>query len=136
LIVAASEDCAAFGVRVGMTLTEGRALYPRLTHFDHDPTQDAKSLEALARMMFRFTPVVSIPSGVVSSADHVPNPEGDCLYLDVTGCERVFGGLSNIVRQLIDLLSRLRLRASVAVAPISGAAWTLASFSVNGCIVR
>jgi protein ImuB len=135
LIVAASDECGASGMRVGMTLTEGRALCPRLIHFDHDPAQDARSLEALARMMFRFTPVVSIPKRVVSSADHVPNPEGDCIYLDVTGCERVFGGLSNIVKQLIDLLARLRLAANVAVAPTPGAAWALASFSDNGRIV-
>jgi protein ImuB len=43
--------------------------------------------------------------------------------------------LSNIVRAVIDALSRLRLSAGVAVAPTPGAAWALASFGENETIV-
>jgi protein ImuB len=58
-----------------------------------------------------------------------------CIYLDLTGSERVFGGLPNIVCAVIDSLSRLRLSAGVAVAPTPGAAWAVASFGENGKIV-
>ena len=43
--------------------------------------------------------------------------------------------MSNIVRDVIDSLRRLRLSAGVAVAPTPGAAWALASFGENGTIV-
>jgi protein ImuB len=145
LVVAASEETAAFGIHVGMTLTEAKALCPTLTHEDHDPAREAKSLEALARWMMRFTPVVALPVGarLVSPSSRsdegdtsvVPTEEGDALYLDLTGCERVFGGLHNIVRQVTDALSRMRLSAGVAVAPTPGAAWAIASFGQPGKIV-
>jgi protein ImuB len=63
------------------------------------------------------------------------SPEGDAIYLDVTGCERVFGGLHNIVRLVTESLTRLRLSATVAIAPTPGAAWAVASFGESGSIV-
>jgi protein ImuB len=161
LVVAASEETIAFGIRVGMTLTEAKALCPNLTHEDHDPSRDAKSLEALARWMMRFTPVVSLPGASfdvrcsafdvrrsssiqnanaehrTSNAEHrTPEaPDGHAIYLDVTGCERVFGGLHNIVRKVMDALTRMRVSAGVAVAPTPGAAWAIASFGQSGKIV-
>ncbi len=131
IVVAMSSAAGATGVRPGLTLTESRALCPDLANVEHDPARDARALEALARWMIRFTPVVALPE--------MPKHEceiSDSIYLDLTGCERVFGGVSNIVRDVITSLSRLRLSASVAVAPTPGAAWALASFGAdNGRIV-
>ena len=128
-IVACSDAAMTFGIRAGLTLTEARALCAKVVAFVHDPVRDARALEGLGRWMTRFTPFVSLP----------PLPggerESDCLYLDLTGCERVFGGLWNIVGAVIDSLSRLRLSAGVAVAPTPGAAWAVASFGENGKIV-
>jgi protein ImuB len=62
-------------------------------------------------------------------------PDGDAVYLDITGCQRVFGGTGAIVRQVIDALARMRLDAGVAVAPTPGAAWALASFGPSGTVV-
>lgn len=161
LIVATSDEAIALGIRIGMTLTEAKALCPNLTHEDHDPSRDAKGLEALARWMMRFTPVVSLPgvsfdvrgstfdvrrSSSIQNAniDHrtsnaerrtEQSPEGHALYLDITGCDRVFGGFDNIVRKVIDALTHLRLSAGVAVAPTPGAAWAIASFGESGSIV-
>ena len=122
LVVAMSSSAAASGVRPDLTLTEARALCPGLMNFEHDPTADARALEALARWMMRFTPVVALS-------------QENSIYLDVTGCARVFGGVSNIVRAVLDSLARLRLSAAVAVAPTPGAAWAIASFGDNGRIV-
>jgi protein ImuB len=134
LVVAASEETIPFGIRLGMTLTEARALCSNLTHEDHDPTRDAKGLEALARWMMRFTPVVSLPlPSQEKELEH--SPEGDCIYLDITGCERIFGGLHNIVQKVTDALARMRLSAGVAVAFTPGAAWAVASFGKSGSII-
>ncbi|HYO10038.1 MAG TPA: DNA polymerase Y family protein [Tepidisphaeraceae bacterium] len=58
-----------------------------------------------------------------------PPPDGDCIYLDVTGCDRAFGGIDNLVAQVAAALAHLRLSAGIAVAPTPGAAWALASFA-------
>jgi protein ImuB len=131
LVTAASLAAARFGVRAGLTLTESTALCSRLKHFDEDPQKDARALEALARWMFRFTPRVALPLPGYDES----GPEGACIYLDVTGCDRAFGGISNLVAQVVAALSRLRLSAGVAVAPTPGAAWALASFTPNAPIV-
>jgi protein ImuB len=121
LVIAISDSAAASGAREGMTLTEARALCPGLQQFDEDPQADARALEALARWMMRFTPSIST--------------DQNTIYLDLTGCARVFGGITNIVRQVIDSLRRFRVSVSVAVAPNPAAAWGIASFSDNGRIV-
>jgi protein ImuB len=161
LVIAASSEAMPFGVRVGMTLTEAKALCPTLTHEDHNPAHDARSFEALARWMMRFTPVVALPASFdvrrsafdvrrsssiqnanteqrTSNAEHrTPEmpPDGHAIYLDVTGCDRVFGGLHNIVAKVTDALGRMRLSATVAIAPTPGAAWAVASFDESGKII-
>ena len=119
LITAASPAAVAFGVRVGLTLTEANALCPNLLHFDEAPTKDARALDALARWMMRYSPIVALsPQSSVLST----------IFLDLTGCDRALGSIESIVTNVITSLSRLRLSASVAVAPTPGAAWALASF--------
>ncbi len=139
LIVAASNEALAASIRVGMTLTEAKALCTNLVYEEHDATRDAKSLEALARWMMRFTPCVSLNLQFsienfqlkIDSEDHQP----DAIFLDLTGCERVFGGISNIVRDVMAALRSFYITSSVAVAPTPGGAWAAASFGESGAII-
>ena len=62
-IVAVSTAALEHGIRSGLTLTEARALCPEVVSFDHDLLADTRALEALARWMMRFTPVVALPCG-------------------------------------------------------------------------
>jgi protein ImuB len=135
MIVAASDEARALAIKPGMTLAEGRAMCAYLRHAPHDPVRDAKSLEALARWMTRFSPVVQIGVGS-ASADGTPSrrgtfpsakadPTGVGVYLDLTGCERVFGGIDQLVGLIISSLDRLKLGVRVAVGPTVGAAWAL-----------
>ena len=131
LVVALSDEARMFGVRAGMTLTEARALCPRLVNADHDAAADARGLEALARWMHRFTPVVALPSPSPACSGEGRGEgrgEGDCVFLDLTGCERVFGSLSNIVQMVAAAMEGMNLSFGIAVAPTPGAAWALASF--------
>ena len=137
-----------------MTLAEARALCPGLTHAPYRPDHDLRSLLALARWMMRFTPLTGIvppltptrKRGMGGSPMH-PSPSlrasvvNDnflpAIFLDVTGCERVFAGLPNLIEQVIESMHRLRLHARIAVAPTLGAAWALAAFGQrNGIIIR
>jgi protein ImuB len=163
IIVAVDESARARGIRPGMTLSEARAIYASIVHAEHDPHRDAIALEALGRWMMKFSPVVS-PSPLAgegrgegrSAASHNqrgsrsgnftphpnPLPQGERgpemhgLFLDVTGCQRVFRGLENLMHLVDEALKKLRITARLAIAPTPGAAWALALFGKqNGCII-
>lgn len=135
VIVAASDEARALAIKPGMTLAEGRAMCAHLRHAPHDPQRDAKALEALARWMTRFSPVVQIgvgsalADGTPSRRGTIPSaqadPTGVGVYLDLTGCERVFGGIERLLGFILDSLDRLKLGVRVAVGPTVGAAWAL-----------
>jgi nucleotidyltransferase/DNA polymerase involved in DNA repair len=151
VIVALSQEAAAFGIRPGMTLTQARALCAHVRHAEHEPARDNRALEALARWMMRFSPVVSASTtGVLPVSDRggkskrgkaaSVSAEGEhahaTIFLDLTGCGRLFGGLQNLVYQIYSALARMGLTARMAVAPTPGAAWALAEAGKNGAIVR
>jgi protein ImuB len=62
VILSASREAIAAGIRPGLTLTQARALCTGVEAVEHEPHRDAVALEALARWMMRFTPVVAIAS--------------------------------------------------------------------------
>ena len=113
LIVATNKPAHALGIRPTMTLGEARACCATVAYEEHDPSRDAKSLEALARWMMRFSPVVALPED-----DHG-------VFLDLTGCARAFHGLENITRRIGIALSKMHVSARLAIAPTPGAAWAL-----------
>jgi protein ImuB len=100
-------------MRVGMTLAQARALCAHVTHFEHEPHRDAVAMEALGRWMMRFSPVVALA-----------HERG--VFLDLTGCERAFGGLGNILEQVSAAMKRFRIGVTLAIAPTPGAAWAIA----------
>jgi protein ImuB len=126
LIVAASSEAKEHGIRRDMTLTHARALHTGVLHADHDPHRDRQALEALARWMMGFSPVVSC----------VCDEHSDSLFLDITGCQRVFGSTENIVARASQALAQLGIAAQIAVAPTPGAAWALAFAGKDGAVVE
>ncbi|HZN65716.1 MAG TPA: DNA polymerase Y family protein [Tepidisphaeraceae bacterium] len=144
LVVAASGAARHLGIRPGLTLTQARALHANVQHAEHDPRRDRKALEALGRWMMRFSPTVSAcGTGFQRVSENSGKPEHgqdaratSGLFLDVTGCERLFHGLDNLVRQASDALRRMNFTARLAVAPTPGAAWAVAAAGrANGAIV-
>jgi protein ImuB len=116
IIIAANEVARSVGIKPGMTLSEARALEATVQHAHHEPDRDAVALEALARWMMRFSPVVAPLSA---------NDDRHGLFLDLTGCQRVFHGLDNLIHLVRQALAKLRIDAHLAVAPNPGAAWAL-----------
>jgi protein ImuB len=111
-----SQTAGASNVRVGMSLTEARVMCPGLAHAPHEPGRDAVALTALARWLaMRFTPIVAVESP-------------DALFLEIGGCERLFGGIDAIVERVRKAMRAFRIAATFAVAGTPGAAWAFAKF--------
>ena len=126
-VVDLSPAAAAHGVRMNLSLAEARALCPEVHTLDHDPAADQRTLLALARWAMRYTPLVCTgwPDSPGDKPDQ-PAHSPACLLLDVTGCERLFGSVRQIVRQIRRAMVKLNLPARVAAAPTALAAWALA----------
>ena len=121
VVAACCGASARAGVRVGMSIAHATALLPREAPAmvrDHAPGEDAVALLALARWAVRFAPT--------SAPDH---PDG--LMLDVTGCQRLYGGDERLAALVAGSLRALGLEARVAVAPTIGAAWGVARFAMH-----
>ena len=129
--MAVSEEAAGRGIRPGMTLTQARALCAEVQHAPYEPEQDQRALEALARWMMRFSPVVCC--GIRDAKEEIAP---DAIFLDITGCERAFDGFENIVSQVSDSLIGLGIHARIAAAPTPGAAWALAYAGKDGAIIK
>lgn len=103
----------ALGLRPGLSLAQARALVPGLTVAPHEPHRDRVVLMHLARWAYRFSPAVE-------------PVEPGTLLLDITGCQRLFGGEEAIARQAVTGLARRGFQARGAVADTVGAAYALA----------
>ncbi|HUO08921.1 MAG TPA: DNA polymerase Y family protein [Phycisphaerae bacterium] len=118
-------QCAATGVRPGMTVAEAKALCPaaRVAPFDPDRSRQAMSL--LAKWALRFSPTVAVDRHVSGRfADDVP--EG--LLLDVTGEAHLFGSEHLLLTEIATRLRDIGFTARLAIAPTVGAAWAAARF--------
>ncbi len=117
----AQTSCSGEGIKIGMPLAEAEALLaghaatsPRIEL--HDPAADLAGLRELARTCDNFSPLFGIEA--------VESPE--CLLLDVTGCEHLFGGEQELVDRLAEDLRQRGFQVRAALAPAIGAAWAAA----------
>jgi protein ImuB len=104
-----------------MSVAHATALLPagaRIVVRDHAPVEDASALLALARWAMRFSPAVA--------PDY---PDG--LMLNVTGCQRLYGGDERLAALVMQSIRALGLDARVAIAPTIGAAWAVARFATD-----
>lgn len=123
VVLDVSDAAMRHGIKPGMTAAEARALHGQLFCFDDEPAIDRRALEALGRWLTRFTPVVSCEWADDDDNDDPPA----ALWLDLTGCEPLFGSVTRIVNSIAQALRRFNISASMAVAPTVGSAWAFAS---------
>ena len=121
-VAACCPRAAASGLRVGMPLAEAAALARVRLHLEpYDAAADRKALEELAEWCGRFSPIVGI--------EESPAPE--CLLLDITGLEHLFGDESAQAPQILEAFSVRGLAARIGIADTVGAAWAAARFIAN-----
>jgi protein ImuB len=81
----------------------------------HDPFADRELLERLAAWCERFSPVVGIEQSCGT----------DCLLLDVSGLDHLFGGEAAMARKIVKSFGSRGLTVRVAIADTIGAAWAV-----------
>ncbi|MCH6551009.1 MAG: hypothetical protein IH804_03215 [Planctomycetes bacterium] len=111
------ERAAAAGVRSGMSVAHARALLAKgaVRVEPYAPHREAAALCALAGWARRFSPIVATDP-----------PDG--LLLDVTGCQRLFGGERRLVDTVAEAVERLGFRTRAALASTFGCARAVARF--------
>lgn len=114
---------AAAGARVGMSLTDARALCPSIATAPHDQAGDLAFLEQLAVWAGRWGPWAALDL-----------PDG--LLVDVTAVAHLFGGEAKLIVDIHEAFARRGLTVRAAIAPTAGAAWALAHFGPEGAILE
>lgn len=115
-LAALNNGARAAGLRVGQPLADARACCPALVSEPIDRAADAAALEALARWLERYAPIVSLDGR-------------DGLLLDVTGCAHLWGGEAPMLADMTRRLTAMGLTVQAALADTVGAAWGLARYS-------
>lgn len=112
-IAALDAASAGLGLRIGMTLTEARALLPEIATAEACKIADAAALLACAAACEMFTPLVALRGK-------------DGLILDITGCAHLFGGEAGLGARARRRLHRLGLMTQAAIARTPDSSWAFA----------
>ena len=130
-VTAYSSEAVPFGIRVGLPLAEARSLLPTISSRHQrqplskqifkraDPVADRTRLQALALHCQRYSPLVGLEA---ASA-----PES--LWLDISGCENLFGGERGLTEALRADLVQQDIRVHIAIADTWGTAWGVSHFA-------
>ena len=115
-VVAACAAAVSLGIHVGMAATHARALVADLDVRPAEPEADAALLDRLALLAVRrWSPVAAVTPA-------------DGLWLDLAGCDHLYGGEERFCRRLRAFCQRAGFTARIAVADTAGAAHALARF--------
>ncbi len=121
-VVVCCRRAAQLGVRAGMTAALARAVLggrPRIMG-PVRPAADRKGLDALAQWALQFSPLVQVDPHARAGAGG--------LLIDITGCQRLFGGERKLLHRAVAAVGRLRLEGRLALADTIGCAWGLARY--------
>lgn len=111
-LTAVDAEAAKLGLQAGLSLADARARVPELTVAEADPAGDRRRLAGLAEACRRYSPALAVEP-----------PDG--VALDVTGCERLFGGEAVLAQDLLRRVVRAGYAARLAVADNPALAFAL-----------
>ena len=105
-----------------MPLATARALAPTISIHPADPEADLAMLDRLCAACERYTPWAALdPHGGGRG-------KGAGLWLDITGCDHLFGGEEALLNDIAARFTRAGFRTRTAIAATPAAAWALARF--------
>jgi len=117
-IAALDRVAAGIGLRIGMALTEARALWPNLEVAEANNEADTDFLRRASDLCDMFTPLVALHGR-------------DGLILDITGCAHLFGGEEAMLGRARRRLAGLGFTTWAAMADTPDAAWAFARYRRN-----
>lgn len=121
--IAATNDAArSAGARVGTMLADARTLCPSIAAVPGDPAGDLDALEKLAVWARRWGPWSALDP-----------PDG--LLVDVTAVAHLFGGEAKLLADVHAAFEARGFAIRTAIAPTAGAAWALAHYGPERCIL-
>jgi len=112
-VIALSSLAHACGVRPGMRRGGVLMMAPQALLHERAPPKETEALKAVAMAMLQFTPMVA-------------EGEEASLLLDIGASLRLFGGIRQLCRRVLDSLHALGFTATLGVAPTARGAWLLA----------
>ena len=121
LIRALDKAAVRSGFYHGQTLADARAIDPSLVALESDPAEEAENFKRLAEALMHYSPIVAIQAS------------GE-VFIDITGCQRLFGGERAILDDLKIRIQRIGYSVKSAIADTAGAAWALARYGNGGII--
>ncbi|WP_375210700.1 DUF6504 family protein [Hyphococcus sp.] len=112
---------AKLGFYRGQALADARAIEPNLMALEADRDEKARAFRRLAEALMRYSPIVSVQ-------------ETGEVFIDITGCQRLFGGEDVILEDLTSRIRRAGYSVRAAIADTPGAAWALARYGEAGVV--
>lgn len=126
-LVALNRAAERAGLKHSMSVADALAIRPGLKLAPHEPAEEDALLGRLAEWCVAYTPFAAPDlwrEGIGSAG----------LWLDITGCDHLWGGEAALLDDLTSRLDRLGFTARAAVADSPGAAWGWARFGAGGVI--
>ena len=126
-LVALNRAAERAGLRPGMSVADALAIRPSLKLAPHEAAEEDALLGRLAEWCSVYTPFAApdLWREGISSAG---------LWLDISGCDHLWGGEAALLDDLTGRLERLGFTARAAVADTPGAAWGWARFGAGDVI--
>jgi len=128
-LTAINRAAERIGIRAGMSVADALAILPSLRLAPAEPVEEEALLSRLAEWSTNYTPFAA-PDGWRETI------AGGGLWLDITGCDHLWGDEAGLLGDLISRLGRLGFTARAAVADTAGAAWAWARFGAGGVVAR
>ena len=86
-VLCCNSQASAWGIEPDLSVSTALALCPELQLLPRQPEQEQQSLQQLALLCYRFSPIITVHS--------------DCgLWLEISGCYQLFKGYDSLLQQL------------------------------------
>lgn len=113
-LCAMDEAAENAGLKLGQGVAEARACIPDAEINETEPAADLAFLNGLADWCGRYTPLVAL------NGNHG-------LFLDITGCTRLFGGEHTMLRDILNRLFHMGIDARASISATPGLSFALSA---------
>lgn len=115
VVVAANPIAEQQGIHQGMPAADAKAFVQDLEVIDDQPNRVNKLLKGLGEWCIRYSPIVAVDL-----------PDG--LILDISGCDHLWGGEREYLKEIVNRLRSKGYDTRAAIADTVGCAWAIARF--------